>query len=143
MKMNKKNYKLVSVALALVGAYFVYRYFSSGKPTVLPTGQSPTPASSPTPQNDFPLKRGSKGKKVKELQELLLKFDKKILPRFGADSDFGSETEAALVKITGKKFVLNQNELDELKAKYNKKAFPFITPNPSSGNMPPIGGALF
>lgn len=41
------------------------------------------------------LKRGSKGEKVKELQELLLKLGYK-LPKYGADGDFGKETEAAV-----------------------------------------------
>jgi len=41
------------------------------------------------------LKRGSKGEKVKELQNLLLKLGYQ-LPKFGADGDFGKETEAAV-----------------------------------------------
>lgn len=41
------------------------------------------------------LKRGSKGEKVRELQAKLLALGY-ALPRFGADGDFGSETEAAV-----------------------------------------------
>lgn len=41
------------------------------------------------------LKYGSKGKAVRDLQETLLALGYK-LPRFGADGDFGSETEAAV-----------------------------------------------
>jgi hypothetical protein len=33
----------------------------------------------------FPIKRGQKGNNVKRLQQLLLTFDKNILPKFGAD----------------------------------------------------------
>ncbi|MFI5195706.1 MAG: peptidoglycan-binding protein [Chitinophagales bacterium] len=47
----------------------------------------------------FPLKKGSKGDKVKQLQEALIeKYGASILPKFGADGDFGSETAKALSK---------------------------------------------
>jgi peptidoglycan hydrolase-like protein with peptidoglycan-binding domain len=50
-------------------------------------------------KNDFPLKRGSKGEKVRALQEALIaKYGKQILPRYGADGDFGPEMTAALKK---------------------------------------------
>jgi len=51
-------------------------------------------------KDGFPLKRGSKGEKVKALQEVLIaKHGKQILPRYGADGDFGSELSAALKKL--------------------------------------------
>ncbi len=54
------------------------------------------PASS---SSGFPLKRGSKGENVRLLQQALItKYGKTILPRYGADGDFGSETTAALKK---------------------------------------------
>ena len=43
------------------------------------------------------LRRGDYGSKVKEMQQLLLKWDAKCLPKYGADSDFGGETYNALV----------------------------------------------
>ncbi|HKC35294.1 MAG TPA: hypothetical protein VKB95_04500 [Chitinophagaceae bacterium] len=47
----------------------------------------------------FPLKKGSKGNNVKLLQEALIaKYGKTILPKYGADGDFGSETVNALKK---------------------------------------------
>lgn len=47
----------------------------------------------------FPLKKGSKGSNVKLLQQALIaKYGKSILPKYGADGDFGSETAAALKK---------------------------------------------
>ena len=47
----------------------------------------------------FPLKKGSKGKNVKLLQEALIaKYGKSILPKYGADGDFGTETATALKK---------------------------------------------
>lgn len=49
--------------------------------------------------DDFPLKKGSKGTRVKQVQEeLILKLGKDSLGKAGADGDFGSKTEAALIK---------------------------------------------
>lgn len=49
--------------------------------------------------SDFPLKKGSKGSNVKLLQEaLIIKYGKSILPKYGADGDFGTETANALKK---------------------------------------------
>lgn len=42
------------------------------------------------------LKRGDHGSAVKAMQKLLLKWDAGCLPKYGADGDFGSETEAAV-----------------------------------------------
>lgn len=50
--------------------------------------------------SDFPLKKGSKGDKVKALQEAIIqKYGKTYLPKYGADGDFGSETVNALKKL--------------------------------------------
>lgn len=49
---------------------------------------------------DFPLKSGSRGEKVRQLQEALIqKHGAPILPKYGADGDFGSETTKALQKL--------------------------------------------
>jgi hypothetical protein len=49
--------------------------------------------------DDFPLKKGSKGAKVKQMQQVLIaKLGAGSLGTKGADGDFGSKTEAALVK---------------------------------------------
>jgi peptidoglycan hydrolase-like protein with peptidoglycan-binding domain len=46
---------------------------------------------------DFPLKKGSKGDKVRLLQQALIaKYGKSILPKYGADGDFRTETITAL-----------------------------------------------
>lgn len=42
------------------------------------------------------LKRGDSGPEVKAMQELLLKWDPECLPEYGADGDFGRETEDAV-----------------------------------------------
>jgi hypothetical protein len=50
--------------------------------------------------DDFPLKKGSKGTKVKALQDaLIVKNGKAILPKYGADGGFGTEMAAALKKL--------------------------------------------
>jgi len=63
---------------------------------------------------------------VRELQQYLLRIDSKSLPRFGVDGSFGSETEGALKKITGKTSVDTQLEFDTIKT----RARSFITGSP-------------
>lgn len=54
----------------------------------------------PDRDDAFPLKKGSKGENVRLLQEALItKYGKQVLPKWGADGDFGSELEAALNKL--------------------------------------------
>jgi hypothetical protein len=49
------------------------------------------------PASDFPLIKGSKNDKVKQLQTLLIqRFGKSLLPKFGADGYFGTELLTAL-----------------------------------------------
>lgn len=56
--------------------------------------------SEPKPKSDFPLKRGSKGTKVRDLQlALMATYGKSILPKYGADGDFGSELAKGLKKL--------------------------------------------
>lgn len=48
----------------------------------------------------FPLKKGSKGEKVRQLQlALIAQHGASILPKYGADGDFGSEMATALKKL--------------------------------------------
>lgn len=49
------------------------------------------------------LKNGSIGQEVKEMQEMLLEYDKKSLPKYGADGEFGNETETAVKSFQKKK----------------------------------------
>ena len=62
------------------------------------------------------------------MQGYLLRIDSKSLPRFGADGSFGSETEGALKKITGKASVDNATEFDAIKnqAKTYKVGSPLV-----------------
>ena len=47
--------------------------------------------------------RGDKGDDVRAMQRELLKWDKNCLPKYGADGDFGSETESALKRFQTEK----------------------------------------
>lgn len=70
----------------------------------------------------FPIRRTQRGENVKRLQQLLLTFDKNILPKFGADGFFGTETEDALAKVIGKKQVESQADITAIETKIKQKA---------------------
>ncbi len=56
-------------------------------------------ATTATTTSVFPLKKGSRNSQVKTLQQVLIaKYGAPILPKYGADGDFGTETAAALKK---------------------------------------------
>lgn len=68
------------------------------KPYTPPT-DTHTGGGSSSRNDDFPLKKGSKGEMVRQMQQALIeKYGSSILPKYGADGDFGSETVAALKK---------------------------------------------
>jgi hypothetical protein len=137
--MNKKliPYLIFGVPL-LIGGFFLYKYLKTPKKgkdapdgldpqndakvetTKHSSGKSSTKSAS---SQYFPLKKGSRGAKVKQLQEAILIYDSKILPKFGADSDFGSETESAVKTILGKTTIDSQEDIDSIikKADTNKK----------------------
>lgn len=61
-----------------------------------------TPTGSTTTNPNALLKKGSAGASVKELQRMMIDgWGASILPQYGADGNFGDETEAALIQITG------------------------------------------
>lgn len=108
-----KKILLVGLGIAATGTlgYFGYQWWQKrkGKETdseqtpdlnlTPPTKTSFTLPSAPKRNDDFPLKKGSKGTRVKQIQEVLIvKLGKDILGKGGADGDFGSKTEAALTK---------------------------------------------
>jgi hypothetical protein len=92
----------------LIGAYFIYK---SIKPSVK-KGVSDTDTD--TKVEKFPLKRGSRGAKVEELQKAILIYDKSLLPKFGADKIFGSETEKAVKAILGKSTIDSQDDINKI-----------------------------
>lgn len=73
---------------------------TSVKPKATTTTNTPYKSTITASNDDFPLKKGSKGEMVRKLQETLIaKYGKQTLPKYGADGDFGSETFNALTKL--------------------------------------------
>jgi hypothetical protein len=116
---NKKIKRLIWIGagIAVVGTagYFGYQHFFGRngmkegsdlpdnevqdltRPDTI-TNPSPPPTK-PKANDGFPLKKGSKGDKVKQLQQALIsKFGAGALPKYGADGDFGSEVISVLTK---------------------------------------------
>jgi hypothetical protein len=68
--------------------------------SVPPRKKKPTIHENNDADEKFPLQKGSRGEQVKQLQRALIaKYGKQILPKYGADGDFGGETIAALKKL--------------------------------------------
>ncbi|MBD3637205.1 MAG: hypothetical protein HUJ25_07640 [Crocinitomicaceae bacterium] len=116
-KNNTKRYVLIGLGVVAVAAAGTIIYFATKpkkKPGLLdnqgafepesvatspsgPSGSSSDSSSSGS-RSGFPLSKGSRGELVKNLQEALIKsYGASILPRYGADGDWGSETENALI----------------------------------------------
>lgn len=116
---NKKKIILIGLGVVATGVagYFGYEWWQKRKASQDDAGDSsgdglppapdkkvfqtgtPTSPSSTSGGDGFPLKKGSKGSKVKSLQKAMIaKFGKSILPKYGADGDFGNETAAGLKK---------------------------------------------
>jgi monoamine oxidase len=119
MKNKKYNWLFFGIPLA-VGGYFLYRSMSNKakkdkvKDDIDDSQTSDAVKEKQKEQAAFPLKRGSKGKKVIELQNALLVYNPKILPKFGNDGDFGSETESAVKSVLGKSTVDSQEEIAKI-----------------------------
>lgn len=116
--------------LSLIG-YKLYKskQRSSAIPVFIPSGNvdsntsGNTNSGSSSSNDSFPLKKGSKGNRVKQLQNALIsKYGNSILSRFGADGDFGNETVKALqskglpTEISSDKFniIVNGQGIDAL-----------------------------
>jgi hypothetical protein len=118
---KKKKFLLVGLGVAATGllSYFGWEYYqkkkkekednsddsssNSATQQVVPQKSTFTPSFFTQKQSgndDFPLKKGSKGAKVKALQDALIaKNGKAVLPKYGADGGFGNEMIAALKKL--------------------------------------------
>jgi peptidoglycan hydrolase-like protein with peptidoglycan-binding domain len=114
-KNSKRKWLFIGLGVTATGAlsYFGWQYFKKNKaksneiPDEVPDvnddqSSSYTPPKykpTQTRNDNFPLKKGSKGENVKALQQVLIaKLGKDALGKSGADGDFGSKTEAALIK---------------------------------------------
>jgi hypothetical protein len=119
-KGSGKKWLLLGLSVAATGAlsYFGFQYWKKHKQgdeegnndmpdtkeetqsTYVPPKTKPKTQTAASNKDAFPLSKGSKGANVKALQEALIaKYGKAILPKYGADSDFGSEMVAALKKV--------------------------------------------
>ncbi len=114
---NKNTYVFLGIALGTLSlAGLGYWYFKGRKQNdgennesysvnqeVEQSETTATPSYIPAPNisnpvNSFPIKFGSKGDLVKQIQnELLKKYGKAILPKYGADGYYGKELESALI----------------------------------------------
>lgn len=127
---NFLKYSLIALPV-LVGGYIVYRQLKPKKDKAQDT-PTPTPIPTTTPivtsggggsafqvRDAFPLKKGSRGAKVKELQNAILVSGDanaiKELGKSGADGDFGGGTERAVKLLLGKTSIDSQSEIDNIK----------------------------
>lgn len=147
MKIKTGQAILIGLPIAL-GVYLIIRQFRKPekKPQETPVISGGNDlgggGSNVGSRNDnFPLKKGSKGNNVTRLQNALIKLNPSSLPKYGVDGDFGNETEAALQLQTGKT-TCSSSELTTLELLAAKKTgtwrFPMVDPNPPQP-YPPFG----
>ena len=115
MAMNKKYFKILGLAAIAIGGYLVIRNILKAKSSQS-TPQAPSTLPESNSQGEYPIKKGSKGSGVKKVQDILLQIDANSLPKYGADGDFGKETEAALFKYLKKLSVDNYGDIQSLQA---------------------------
>ena len=108
--MNNKYIKFAALGAIAIGGYLVIRNLLGKSSSAAAVSTAPTLPTQITSQ-DFPIKKGSKGDKVKEIQQILVSIDENALPKYGIDGDFGSETESALFKYLNKKSVDKQDDI--------------------------------
>jgi hypothetical protein len=105
---------LIPVVLAAAGLYFILR---KKKPVATNTTDDKKPETMVVEGKEqpinFPLRRGSKGDLVKKLQGALMQYNT-TLPKGWDDGKFGVKTEGELFKVTKKKMVESQAELDSI-----------------------------
>lgn len=89
----------------------------------------------------YPLKKGSKNSCVTQLQWALINsYGSAILPRYGADGDWGSETESAMLQLAGKNVISSSADLNDTIMQILNKGVPVeIADNPYTGNIPWFG----
>lgn len=63
----------------------------------------------------FPIEVGQSGANVRKLQQMILSANKNLLPKYGADGKFGSETANALKTLIGKNRIDSQADIDTIK----------------------------
>jgi len=123
--MAKTATKVIAGVLALAGVFFVYKYFKPEEKEDKPTPKEPSGGGGgslppqPSATDSFPLKKGSRGAKVKELQQAIVdNGEAKVVSMLGlvpTDGQFGAGTEKAVNALLGKKTVDSQADIDKIK----------------------------
>jgi len=113
---------------------------STTQPTTTTTTNSTTVTKTTAPTLTTPIMFGYKGDNVKKLQQLILQYDKTLLPKFKDDSQFGTETSTALNKIIGKGFIQNQADVTKLVDEVRKKLLVNVVIDKS---LSPLGLTIF
>lgn len=110
---KKKKSLLIGLGLAVAGtvSYFGWWYWKKRKSQIQDAATPNIPPDTqilkwgskpikPKANDQFPLRKGSTGNRVKLLQQALIeKHGKAILPKYGADGGFGIELVTALKKL--------------------------------------------
>lgn len=113
---KKSNIAMIAipVVLAAAGLYFIFRKKKvETKPKIDDIKPETIVVSGKEEPIYFPLRRGSKGDLVTQLQVALMQYYP-ALPKGYDDGKFGKNTEADLFKVTKKKMVETQAELDSI-----------------------------
>lgn len=113
---KKSNIAMIAipVVLGLAGLYFIFR---KKKVETTPKIEDKKPETIVISGKEepiyFPLRRGSTSELVRQLQVALMQYFP-ALPKGYDDGKFGKNTEADLFKVTKKKMVETQAELDSI-----------------------------
>ena len=98
--LDTKYWILILVILVAITVIVIY-YKNKDKENVI----------EPELSSKFPLRKGSSSEEVRKIQEYILSKNPGLLPKYGADGQWGSETESAVVQLFGK------NEITEVEYK--------------------------
>ena len=135
MKKSKVLPYVIFGVPVLIGLFFVYKYIKGNRKGVDAPANLPPDIDSKTETKTtngkttttpaiakyFPLKKGSKGAKVREMQQAILKYDDAILGKYRDDGDFGGGTEKAVQTILGKTSVDSQEDIALILKKASSK----------------------
>lgn len=115
---NRQKSILYALAGSIVVAFLAKKFILT--PGTMHSGEVLDLKSPMGGGSKFPLRKGSTGEKVRELQ---LAIGSNMLPKYGADGDFGDETESAVMNVLRKKQVDSQSEITAILAKREAAEF--------------------
>lgn len=113
--MNKALKWTLILLPVFAGGYIIYRQVKRYQASKAPANGL-LPASTNTGMSCiFPLQKGSTGPCVKQLQLALIgKYGASILPKYGADSSWGTETDGAVKGLTGSVVIKSKADYDAI-----------------------------